>query len=177
MNHADARGVPAEPDLEAIRARLTNYLNAAVWADPQSRVGNLLGDAATDIAALLSALSAARARADQAEHRLEEHYRAVRALAATAAPDPDQKRLSPPSGATWTCGHCGYETVSGPAMAEHYERCPVLHPKALEQELQVTEALLAERQKLLDAIPECPAHGACVPHALEWIEAAKRAQV
>ena len=39
--------------------------------------------------------------------------------------------------------------------------------------LKVTDSILNERQRLLDAIPECPAHGACVPHALEWIEKAK----
>lgn len=37
----------------------------------------------------------------------------------------------------------------------------------------VTEKLLEERQRVLDAIPECPVHGKCVPHALEWIEKAK----
>ena len=45
--------------------------------------------------------------------------------------------------------------------------------EGLERELIVTESLLNERQKLLDAIPECGLHGKCVPHALEWIEKAK----
>lgn len=37
--------------------------------------------------------------------------------------------------------------------------------------LNVNESLLAERQRVLDAIPECPVHGAnCVPHAIEWVE-------
>lgn len=44
---------------------------------------------------------------------------------------------------------------------------------ALRKELDVTDELLADRQRVLDAIPECPAHGPCVPHALEWIERAK----
>jgi hypothetical protein len=40
----------------------------------------------------------------------------------------------------------------------------------LAAELAVTEALLAERQRVLDAIPPCPTHGAnCVPHALDWV--------
>ena len=43
----------------------------------------------------------------------------------------------------------------------------------LEQELEVTEKLLEERQRVLDAIPECPSHGKCVPHAIEWIEEMK----
>lgn len=37
----------------------------------------------------------------------------------------------------------------------------------------VLEKLLNERQRLLDAIPECVAHGKCVPAALEWIESMK----
>lgn len=44
---------------------------------------------------------------------------------------------------------------------------------ALRQELDVTDKLLEQRQRVLDAIPECPVHGPCVPHALEWIEQAK----
>ena len=43
----------------------------------------------------------------------------------------------------------------------------------LEAELKVTEQLLEARQEVLKAIPECPAHGECVPHALEWIEQSK----
>ena len=46
----------------------------------------------------------------------------------------------------------------------------------LVEELRVTEELLKARQGVLDAIPECRAHGrGCVPHALEWIAQAKRA--
>lgn len=44
---------------------------------------------------------------------------------------------------------------------------------ALEAELKTTDELLVQRQGVLDAIPECPVHGACVPHALEWIKSAK----
>ena len=41
----------------------------------------------------------------------------------------------------------------------------------LRKELDVTNILLDRRNQVLDAIPECPAHGSqCVPHALEWIE-------
>jgi hypothetical protein len=48
--------------------------------------------------------------------------------------------------------------------------------KKFQEELFITEKLLEERQKLLDAIPECPTHGKCVPHALEWIENQKSRQ-
>lgn len=47
----------------------------------------------------------------------------------------------------------------------------------LKHELEVTEKLLEERQKLLDAIPECPVHGKCIPHALEWIAKQKGKQI
>jgi hypothetical protein len=43
----------------------------------------------------------------------------------------------------------------------------------VQQELLVTDGLLKEMQKLLDAIPQCPVHGRCVPHALDWIEKQK----
>lgn len=43
----------------------------------------------------------------------------------------------------------------------------------LKRELKVTDELLNERQRLLDAIPECEAHGKCVPHAIDWIEIKK----
>lgn len=43
----------------------------------------------------------------------------------------------------------------------------------LKHELEVTDKLLEERQRVLDAIPECPSHGKCVPHAIEWIEEMK----
>jgi len=41
------------------------------------------------------------------------------------------------------------------------------------EEIAVDDKLLAERNRVLATIPPCPAHGAqCVPHALEWIQAA-----
>lgn len=48
----------------------------------------------------------------------------------------------------------------------------------LTEELEWTNRLLVSvqegRDRLLDAIPPCPAHGnRCVPYALEWIEKAK----
>lgn len=42
------------------------------------------------------------------------------------------------------------------------------------KELKVTEELLNDRQRVVDAIPECPTHGAnCVPHALAWVDKMK----
>lgn len=56
--------------------------------------------------------------------------------------------------------------VVQPALAAEIDR--------LRAELKVSDALIQERDRLLDAIPPCPDHGACVPHAIEWVEAAKR---
>lgn len=41
--------------------------------------------------------------------------------------------------------------------------------ESLSKELAVTDELLKDRERLLDAIPQCPTHGKCIPHALEWI--------
>lgn len=50
-------------------------------------------------------------------------------------------------------------------------RLQALQITALENELKVTDKLLAERQKVIDLIPECQVHGGnCIPHALEWIQ-------
>ena len=47
---------------------------------------------------------------------------------------------------------------------------------ALREHLASDEALLAERNRLLAAIPPCPEHGGqCVPHAIEWVEAERDA--
>ena len=40
----------------------------------------------------------------------------------------------------------------------------------LEKEIVVTDGLLEDRQRVLDAIPACPRHGSCVPHAIEWVK-------
>lgn len=46
--------------------------------------------------------------------------------------------------------------------------------KELEDELKITEGLLNEQYRVMDAIPACSVHGnRCVPHAIEWIERVK----
>lgn len=61
------------------------------------------------------------------------------------------------------CCACGYQWIRGKngshSCAEY-----------LKNELDITNSILRERQKLLDAIPECEVHGKCVPHAIEWVE-------
>lgn len=48
----------------------------------------------------------------------------------------------------------------------------------LTEEIRVSDQLLARHNKVLAAIPECPAHGGqCIPHALEWIEKAKSSKL
>lgn len=39
-----------------------------------------------------------------------------------------------------------------------------------DEEIGCLESLYEDRQKLLEAIPECPDHGACIPHAIEWVK-------
>jgi hypothetical protein len=47
--------------------------------------------------------------------------------------------------------------------------------KELEEELNVTDKLLDERNRVMEAIPECESHGhQCVPHAIQWVEEAKK---
>ncbi len=45
------------------------------------------------------------------------------------------------------------------------------------EELRLTNELLATSDRVLNAVPECPVHGPCVPHAVEWIEKAKARSV
>jgi len=45
---------------------------------------------------------------------------------------------------------------------------------AIKEELEITTKLVAERTRLLKAIPPCEVHGTeCVPHAIEWVEKVK----
>ncbi len=46
-----------------------------------------------------------------------------------------------------------------------------MNQEELEEYAEVLEKLLQERERLLAEIPPCPAHGACVPHAIEWVRA------
>lgn len=43
---------------------------------------------------------------------------------------------------------------------------------ALLDEIETGDKIIIERNRLLDAIPACPVHGQCVPHAIEWVEKA-----
>lgn len=56
----------------------------------------------------------------------------------------------------------------------HYIKLLQKQNDDLKKELEVTDQILANRQQVLDAIPECPVHGKCVPHALEWIQEMKK---
>lgn len=48
-----------------------------------------------------------------------------------------------------------------------------MNEKEKDEYIAILENLLKERDKLLRAIPECPEHGQCVPHAIEWVEKMK----
>ena len=42
--------------------------------------------------------------------------------------------------------------------------------KEVQEELEVTDKLLEEVYKVIEEIPECPAHGPhCLPNAIEWV--------
>ncbi|QLG95295.1 hypothetical protein HZF02_26635 [Pseudomonas yamanorum] len=42
--------------------------------------------------------------------------------------------------------------------------------EALREEVTIADKIIVERNLLLDAIPACPVHGQCIPHAIEWVE-------
>ena len=59
-------------------------------------------------------------------------------------------------------------------MSHHEKICKGC---SLPRELEITEDLLKERNRVLDAIPSCPSHGSqCIPHALDWIKERKNEQ-
>ena len=58
-------------------------------------------------------------------------------------------------------------------VVDEMERLYDKHFSELKNELKVTEELLKDRQRVLDAIPECKIHGSCIPNAIEWIEKMK----
>nr|WP_314569293.1 hypothetical protein [uncultured Pseudomonas sp.] len=39
----------------------------------------------------------------------------------------------------------------------------------LREEVEIDNKIIAERDRLLNAIPECAAHGQCVPYAIQWV--------
>lgn len=38
------------------------------------------------------------------------------------------------------------------------------------EEISVADKIIAERDRLIGVIPNCPVHGQCVPYAIEWVE-------
>ena len=60
------------------------------------------------------------------------------------------------------------------ADAENGEFPKSVAKKILEliADLEVTDKIIAERNRLMSSIPACPIHGPCVPHAIEWVEKA-----
>lgn len=45
--------------------------------------------------------------------------------------------------------------------------------EANREAIAVLDKLLSGRQRVLDAVPECPEHGECVPYAVAWVERMK----
>src|SRR3990167_1583902 len=63
--------------------------------------------------------------------------------------------------------------ITIPEFIEKVKKYAELYAQEIQNDLKVTNSLYEERQRLLDAIPECPTHGKCVPYVLEWIERMK----
>ena len=51
------------------------------------------------------------------------------------------------------------------ALIEEIER--------LTEEVKLDDKIIAERNRLLDTIPQCAAHGQCVPYAIQWVKDAQ----
>ncbi|AGA72958.1 MULTISPECIES: ead/Ea22-like family protein [Pseudomonas] len=43
----------------------------------------------------------------------------------------------------------------------------------LTEEVALDDKIIAERDRLVDAIPQCAAHGQCVPYAIQWVKDAQ----
>lgn len=73
---------------------------------------------------------------------------------------------------------CPYEYVLRSSYDRLYEHRLELEQEIaeLKAEIATDERLLEGRETLLDAIPECPLHGPCIPHALDWIKGVKAAE-
>ncbi|WP_426237500.1 hypothetical protein [Pseudomonas sp. TWP3-2] len=42
--------------------------------------------------------------------------------------------------------------------------------KRLSEEVEIDDKIIAERDRLLNVIPECAPHGQCVPYAIQWVK-------
>jgi len=82
--------------------------------------------------------------------------------------DPDQaiqQAREKLKAATLEWGGEPYDEAVGPSV----DALLAASRASLEEEIKVTEHLAAMYKSVLDEIPECPAHGSCVPHAIDWI--------
>jgi len=62
-------------------------------------------------------------------------------------------------------------------LAEFYDECEpedilalIAANEQLAEEVELDNRIIAERDRLLNAIPECAAHGQCVPFAIQWVK-------
>jgi hypothetical protein len=60
-------------------------------------------------------------------------------------------------------------------MEEAMRLCEAAQKRNAElmEEVTVDDQLLRQLEELLKAVPECPTHGRCIPHAIEWVNLAK----
>jgi hypothetical protein len=68
----------------------------------------------------------------------------------------------------WNFGGLGYPTVERQNTLLAAIRALRDELIAARAEIAIDDQLLAERNRILDALP-CPEHGPCVPYVLEWI--------
>lgn len=76
--------------------------------------------------------------------------------------------------------HCAVGVCSSPVHCKEIGRCfSAVDPQSLqvrvrdlEEEVAISDKLLAQQYRLMDAIPACEVHGnRCLPHAIEWVRA------
>ncbi len=75
----------------------------------------------------------------------------------------------------YICGKCSSQEEKATENIKSQTALPLAQERIrkLEEEVKVTDKLLQERDRLLEAIPKCPAHGLCIPHAVEWVNQVK----
>jgi hypothetical protein len=72
----------------------------------------------------------------------------------------------------YTKGLFGIVTV-----AMQYVKALEHYADSLEQEIEVTDHLLSESNRVIDSVPSCESHGRFIPHAIDWINSKKDSTV
>jgi len=63
------------------------------------------------------------------------------------------------------------------AIREYAARCVAAETEALREEIELDNKRIAQLERVLKSVPECPDHGdLCIPHAIGWIAKARQDQ-